>query len=551
MQYKYLDALRLQKMFLAGSQNLAANKDIVDALNVFPVPDGDTGTNMSLTLLAAVREVERIQNLNIKSLSQAMATGALMGARGNSGVILSQLFRGFSQVLEGTEQVDSKALAAAAQSAVEVAYKAVIKPVEGTILTVAKAAAKGAKEAASAGGDCAKVISEALRFAQAALERTPQMLPALAQAGVVDAGGKGLCLIIEGALNGLLDENLASPDLAGDTLITLPGKIEKKAVFEAEVKELAFRYCTELIIKGNGLSQELIRRALEGWGDSLLVVGNDNITKIHIHTNNPGKVLEYAVSLGTLHDIKIDNMEEQHQEKLLHGDEIPLNAEEIKPSKAAGIVAVSVGQGLIDILKSLGADVVVSGGQTMNPSTEDLVAGIKEVNAKQVYVLPNNKNIILAAEQAAELLEDIEVVVIPSKTFPQGMAALLAFDPEGTKEDNQAKMNAALQNVRSGELTYAVRDSQYNGWEIRAGEFLGMSEGNLVAKGDSLIEVARELISEMAKEGGELLSLFYGSEVEPKEAEFLRAELAKDYPELEIEIHSGGQPLYYYIIALE
>lgn len=551
MQYKYLDALRLQKMFLAGSQNLAANKDIVDALNVFPVPDGDTGTNMSLTLLAAVREVERIQNLNIKSLSQAMATGALMGARGNSGVILSQLFRGFSQVLEGTEQVDSKALAAAAQSAVEVAYKAVIKPVEGTILTVAKAAAKGAKEAASAGGDCAKVISEALRFAQAALERTPQMLPALAQAGVVDAGGKGLCLIIEGALNGLLDENLASPDLAGDTLITLPGKIENKAVFEAEVKELAFRYCTELIIKGNGLSQELIRRALEGWGDSLLVVGNDNITKIHIHTNNPGKVLEYAVSLGTLHDIKIDNMEEQHQERLLHGDEIPLSVEEIKPSKAAGIVAVSVGQGLIDILKSLGADVVVSGGQTMNPSTEDLVAGIKEVNAKQVYVLPNNKNIILAAEQAAELLEDTEVVVIPSKTFPQGMAALLAFDPEGTKEDNQAKMNAALQNVRSGELTYAVRDSQYNGWEIRAGEFLGMSEGNLVAKGDSLIEVARELISEMAKEGGELLSLFYGSEVEPKEAEFLRAELAKDYPELEIEIHSGGQPLYYYIIALE
>lgn len=548
LQYRYLDALQLKQMFLAGANHLAANKEIVDALNVFPVPDGDTGTNMSLTVLAAVREIEKVANTNMKSLMTSIASGSLMGARGNSGVILSQLFRGFTQVLENTDNVDGKMLARACQSAVDVAYRAVIKPVEGTILTVAKAAARGAKEAAASDSDCVKVLTVALKYAQNTLEKTPEMLPVLAQAGVVDAGGKGLCLIIEGALNGLLDSNYNLLDLAGETyaappVVSIPEQNERQP--------LEYRYCTEFIIKGHGLSQELTRRALNEWGDSLLVVGTDDVTKVHIHTNNPGKVLEYAVSLGTLHDIKIDNMEEQHEEKLLSGDGIPLNSTDLKPEKSVGLVAVCVGEGLVDILKSLGVDVVISGGQTMNPSTEDLVAGIKEVNAAKVFVLPNNKNIILAAEQAKELINDTEVIVIPTKTFPQGMSALLAFDPERAAEENKAKMEAAAANVRSGEITYAVRDSQFNGFDIQEGEILGIAEGKLVTKGSCVPGVARLLIDKMLTHGGELLTLFYGCETEHSAAETLRQELAQEYPDLEIEIHYGGQPLYYYIVSLE
>lgn len=538
MQYKNLDALQIKKMILAGSQNLAANKEIVDALNVFPVPDGDTGTNMSLTILAAADEVEKQDNPTMKSLAQAMTTGALMGARGNSGVILSQLFRGFAQVLEGSELVDAKILAKAFQNAADVAYKAVIKPVEGTILTVAKAAARGAKEAAQREEDCLQVLSVALSYAQRALEKTPEMLPALAQAGVVDAGGKGLCIIIEGAINGLIDEKLIPSYLAGDTMTSAKTKTYLEA--EEEPEALEYRYCTEFLIKGAGLSQELIRRALEPLGDSLLVVGTDTVTKVHIHTNQPGKVLDYAVGLGTLHDIKIDNMEEQREKK-----------KETAPLKDLGIVAVAVGEGLSEILKSLGCDVIVSGGQTMNPSTLDLVDGIKKANAKEVFILPNNKNIILTAEQTKELLEDINVTVLPTKTFPQGMAALLAFNPEADVEENRTKMLEAINNVKSGEITYAVRDSQYNGFEIRQGEILGILEGQIVNKGEKLLDVGLELVQEMLKEEGELLTLFYGSEVEAQEAEAFGEEISKRYPDLDVEIHFGGQPLYYYIIALE
>lgn len=530
-------------MLLAGFENLSANKQQVDALNVFPVPDGDTGTNMSLTVQAAAKEVENLKDLQLKTFAQAAATGALMGARGNSGVILSQLFRGFTQVLETADKVDGVILAKAFQSASEIAYRAVIKPVEGTILTVAKAAAKGAREAAAQENNYEKVISNALQYAQKALDKTPTMLPALAQAGVVDAGGKGLCLLIEGALKSLSGEWHSTESLTSE--------IKELETKEKVAQSLEFRYCTELIIKGLNLSQDLTRKALEKLGDSLLVVGNANVTKIHIHTNHPGKVLEYAVTQGTLHDIKIDNMEEQHQERYLAGKDEDLEEVNETTLKDVGILGVCAGSGLAEILQSLGADLIVHGGQTMNPSTEDLVAGIKEINAKHIFVLPNNKNIILAAEQAKSLLEDVEVHVIPTKNFPQGMTALVAYDPERPIEENEKRMKEAINQVQTGEITYAVRESQYNGLEIQNGELLGIVNANIITKGNNMWDVAKDLVSSMLDRGGELLTVFYGSDIEAEEADDLFKELQKEFPELEIEMHYGGQPLYYYIFALE
>ncbi|HHU32231.1 MAG TPA: DAK2 domain-containing protein [Clostridia bacterium] len=543
MQHKYLEPLQLKAMLLAGFENLSANKQQVDALNVFPVPDGDTGTNMSLTVQAAAKEVENLKDLQLKTFAQAAATGALMGARGNSGVILSQLFRGFTQVLETADKVDGVILAKAFQSASEVAYRAVIKPVEGTILTVAKAAAKGAREAAAQENNYEKVISNALQYAQKALDKTPTMLPALAQAGVVDAGGKGLCLLIEGALKSLSGEWHSTESLTSE--------IKELETKEKVAQSLEFRYCTELIIKGLNLSQDLTRKALEKLGDSLLVVGNANVTKIHIHTNHPGKVLEYAVTQGTLHDIKIDNMEEQHQERYLAGKDEDLEEVNETTLKDVGILGVCAGSGLAEILQSLGADLIVHGGQTMNPSTEDLVAGIKEINAKHIFVLPNNKNIILAAEQAKSLLEDVEVHVIPTKKFPQGMTALVAYDPERPIEENEKRMKEAINQVQTGEITYAVRESQYNGLEIQNGELLGIVNANIITKGNNMWDVAKDLVSSMLDRGGELLTVFYGSDIEAEEADDLFKELQKEFPELEIEMHYGGQPLYYYIFALE
>lgn len=551
MQHKCLEPLQLKAMLLAGFEYLSANKKQVDALNVFPVPDGDTGTNMSLTVQAAVKEVENLKDLQLRTFAQAAATGALMGARGNSGVILSQLFRGFAQILETTDKVDGLILAKAFQNASEVAYRAVIKPVEGTILTVAKAAAKGAREAAAQENNYEKVISNALQYAQKALDKTPTMLPALAQAGVVDAGGKGLCLLIEGALKSLGGEWPSTKSFTSET-ITSTTEIKEPETKEKVAQPLEFRYCTELIIKGENLSQDLIRKALEKLGDSLLVVGNENVIKIHIHTNHPGKVLEFAVVQGTLHDIKIDNMEEQHQERYLTGHDE--NLEEVKETtftKDVGILGVCAGSGLAEILQSLGADLIVHGGQTMNPSIEDLVAGIKEIRAKHIFILPNNKNIILAAEQAKSLLDDVEVHVIPTKNFPQGMAALVAYDPERPIEENEKRMKEAIEQVQTGEITYAVRESQYNGLEIQNGELLGIVNSNIVTKGNNMLEVAQELVSTMLDNGGELLTVFYGSDIDTEEADELFNELQKEFPELEIEMHYGGQPLYYYIFALE
>lgn len=542
MQYEILKAAQLRQAFYGAKAVLGANKAYVDSLNVFPVPDGDTGTNMHLTLSAAVREMDSRNTDSVAALLQAVSSGALMGARGNSGVILSQLFRGFSQGADKAE-LDSRSLAQAFRKAAEVAYRSVIKPVEGTMLTVARACAEGAQRRASEGGDCLAVLETALSYAEEALQNTPRLLPVLAEAGVVDAGGQGLVFIIRGMIAGLKGEieDEAGSGTAG-AVVPEPGP----SVTAAPVT-LAFRYCTELIIKGQGLNGEQLKQELVDLGDSLLVVGDEQVLKVHIHTNRPGLVLEKAVKLGTLHDIKIDNMEEQHRESQWFALPAP------SPLKEMAVVAVTAGDGLANILQSLGVDVVIPGGQTMNPSTEDLLAGIKEAGAKQVILLPNNKNIILAAEQAKLLAEQegIQVAVVPTRSFPQSVTAMLSYQPEEGLEENRQRMTEALAAVRTGEITFAVRDSQYNGFTINSGEILGLAEGEIVSKGETVAEVALSLLEQMEAGAYELLSLYYGQEVPAEEAESLRAAIENRFPGLEVEVHGGGQPLYYYIFGLE
>lgn len=540
MQYGTLDVQQLRQAFRGAKAFLSINKSYVDSLNVFPVPDGDTGTNMYLTLTAAVKETDQEKIEDIPRLLHALAGGALMGARGNSGVILSQLFRGFSQGA-GSGDFDGTSLAEALSKAAEMAYRSVIKPVEGTMLTVAKAAAQGARQKAKDGGDCLAVLEASLTAAEEALKRTPQLLPVLAEAGVVDAGGQGYVYILQGMIAGLKGEVQLEQAESTTTPVggSYAGPVQQK---------LEFRYCTELIIKGQGLQENLLKSQLTDLGDSLLVVGNEEVLKVHIHTNRPGLVLEKAAAQGVLYDIKIDNMEEQHREFLPQEQPEPP-----KPIKEMAAVAVTVGEGLSEILTSLGVDVVVKGGQTMNPSTEDLVAGIKEAGARQVILLPNNKNIILAAEQAQHLAaeENIQVAVVPAKNFTQCLAALLAYNPDESLEENRQRMLEALDTVKAGEITYAVRDSQYNGFQIASGEILGLAEGEIAAKGDNLEEVALKLLKELGAEDYELLSVFYGQDVEEDQAQVLKQKILEAYSHLEVEVHRGGQPLYYYIFGLE
>lgn len=540
MQYGILSAGQLRQAFQGAQAVLGANKAYVDSLNVFPVPDGDTGTNMHLTLSAAVREMDKQNTGSVAELLQALSSGALMGARGNSGVILSQLFRGFSQGAAQTE-FDSHSLANAFRKAAEMAYKSVIKPVEGTMLTVAKACAEGAQRKAKEGGDCLAVLETALAYAEEALKTTPKLLPVLAEAGVVDAGGQGLVLIIQGMILGLKGENL--PEEISDVQVNVE---EPPVTFTPQ--NLQYRYCTELIIKGQGLNGERLKQELMDLGDSLLVVGDHQVVKLHIHTNRPGLVLEKAAEQGVLFDIKIDNMEEQHREtKFFEQKAAP------KPLREMAVVAVTVGDGLTSILKSLGVDVVVVGGQTMNPSTEDLLAGIREASAKQVILMPNNKNIFLAAEQAKSLVEKegIEVAVIPTRNFPQSVTAMLSYDQDDTLEGNQQRMVEALDMVRAGEITFAVRDSQYNGLNINSGEILGLADGEIVAKGEQIDDVALNLLEKLEADQYELLSIYYGQEVKEEDTVQLQEAIQARYPQLEVEVHSGGQPLYYYIFGLE
>lgn len=537
--YGSLDVEQLRQAFHGAKVFLGTNKSYVDSLNVFPVPDGDTGTNMHLTLTAAVKEIDKDNINDVPGLLQALAGGALMGARGNSGVILSQLFRGFSRGA-GKAEFDALSLAEAFQKASDMAYRSVIKPVEGTMLTVAKAAAQGAKQKAKEGGNCLAVLEEALVAAEEALRKTPQLLPVLAEAGVVDAGGQGYVYIIQGMIAGLKGQ-VQVEEAAESARETVGGAI-------TPVQDLEFRYCTELIIKGQRLQESKLKNELMNLGDSLLVVGDERVLKVHIHTNRPGLVLEKAAAQGVLYDIKIDNMEEQHREIL--PQETPQAPKQLKEM---AVVAVTVGDGLSAILTSLGVDVVVRGGQTMNPSTEDLVAGIKEAGARNVIVLPNNKNIILAAEQTQQILaeQEIEVAVVPTKNFPQCLAALLAYNPDGTLAENREQMLEALDTVKAGEITYAVRDSQYNGLDIAKGEVLGLAEGEIVVKGDDLDKVALELLQALDAGDYELLTIFYGEDVEEEQAEQLKEKIQASYSQLEVEVHMGGQPLYYYLFGLE
>jgi len=536
-----LTGVQLKQMIIAGSNALEQEKHQVDALNVFPVPDGDTGTNMHLTIQSAAREVGILDNPTVSEVAAAASMGSLMGARGNSGVILSQLFRGFAKGLEGKPTASCVDVATALQLGVDTAYKAVMKPVEGTILTVAKEAAKAAIKAS--GGELQNLFEAALDSGEETLARTPEMLLALKQAGVVDAGGKGLLVILAGWLAALRGEAVLSK--ISEAKFEIPA-----AKSDIPTEEITFQYCTEFILKGNGIELEEIKQDLAGHGDCLLVVGTSEVAKVHIHTNHPGAVLEYCVKLGSLHQVQIHNMREQSEARSHAAKEHLQGTVEAEPKKEMGLVAVAVGTGLAEVFKSLGVDEVIEGGQTMNPSAEDLVMAANRVRADKVFILPNNGNIVLTARQASSLTEK-EVHVTPTKSIPQGIAAALAFEPDASFLQNSEALDASFQGIKSGEVTYAVRDSQSEGHEIKTGDILGLVDDKIVLTGEDTRKVALELVERMGGEKADLISVFFGQEVEEADAQSLAEELRGRYKRCEVEMHSGGQPLYYYILSVE
>ncbi|MFY9188644.1 MAG: DAK2 domain-containing protein [bacterium] len=537
MAVKEINGTMLQNMLRGATAVLERNKDRVNALNVFPVPDGDTGTNMYLTLTAALREAESVSS-PLSRVAMAASTGSLMGARGNSGVILSQFFRGVGIAWTDLDQAGSKEVAQAFVEATKTAYRAVMKPVEGTMLTVARFATKEALAAARQGGaDVETVLTAALTGARTALERTPSMLPVLREAGVVDAGGQGLVHILEGALASLSGQDVVV-DKAGAELATVPETSES-----AVTSDLAFGYCTELLVKGLKLSDEAVKQKLMSLGDSLLVVGDGNALKVHIHTNHPGQVLEQLIAFGSLHDIKIDNMQEQKSQ-------FEASLADTKELKSLGVVAVSLGSGIKSIFEGLGVDVVVSGGQTMNPSTEELLEAIARVPAASVLVLPNNKNVVLAAQQAQKLA-DGKVEVIPTRSIAQGIGAMVAFNPDVDMKSNIQAMNAAADKVITGEVTYAIRSTRINGQDIAAGDIMGLVNGKLEVVGKEVSEVSLEILDQMVQPASELITLFSGEKTTEEEAESLVAAVRERFSDCDVELHVGGQPLYYYLIAVE
>ncbi|HHX76987.1 MAG TPA: DAK2 domain-containing protein [Firmicutes bacterium] len=545
MQQFKLDGQAFKRMFLGGVAGLNANKQEINDLNVFPVPDGDTGTNMVLTMQAAAQELNKVTDNSINSMVKSVSMGSLMGARGNSGVILSQLFRGFARGLEGKQEVDAMEFARALQEGADSAYRAVLKPVEGTMLTVARDGAKAALSAAREFNEFFFVLDNLVRHSLESVKRTPSLLPVLKQAGVVDAGGKGIYYIYLGFLNALIDPNYYAA-LEEATQEGRPVKPGSPGL--AEFDEIKYGYCTELILKGENLSADELKEELSPLGDSLLVVGEADLLKIHVHTNNPGKVLEICAGLGTMHKIKIDNMREQHSETLWAA------AEEAQSSDADGIGVISVasGDGFKEMFVSLGVDAVIEGGQTMNPSTEDILREIKKLKAGKIILLPNNKNIIMAAEQAKKL-SDKEVEVVPSKTLPQGMAALLSLNKvEFNLAENAKKMRDALGNVKTGQITMAVRDSQYNGYEITRGDFIGMNNGDLTVVNKTLEGALFDLLENMVdSEKDEIITFYTGKDITLDETRALIQKVQAKYGSLEVEVYNGGQPLYHFIIGVE
>ena len=553
MEIKTINAALCAKMFLGGAKNLEANKEWINELNVFPVPDGDTGTNMTLTITSAAKEVASLENPEMEPLCKAISSGSLRGARGNSGVILSQLLRGFTKGIKKYDEIDAPILAEAFEKAVETAYKAVMKPKEGTILTVARGMAEKASELAQEGVELEEMLEAIVAEGDAVLARTPEMLPVLKEAGVVDSGGQGLMQVIKGALDVFKGKEVE---------YTVEKKSTGVSVSQAQIeeKEIKFGYCTEFIILlEKPMSEETehdFKEFLMSIGDSIVLVADEDIVKVHVHTNDPGKAISRALTYGALSRMKIDNMREEHQEKLIKDAEklAAQQAEEEKkkePKKECGFISVSIGEGIGEIFKGLGVDCLIEGGQTMNPSTEDMLSAIDKVNADHVFIFPNNKNVILAANQAKALTKDKKIFVIPTKTVPQGITAVINYNPERTPEENEAAMLEEIQHVKTGEVTYAVRDTHIDDKEIHEGDYMGIGDHSILSVGKKLSDVTKDMLAAMADDDTELISIYYGADIDEETANKLGNEIMELYSGCDVEIYSGGQPIYYYVISVE
>ncbi|MDD7370560.1 MAG: DAK2 domain-containing protein [Blautia sp.] len=549
MNTNTVDAKMLGRMFLAGARNLEAKKEWINELNVFPVPDGDTGTNMTLTILSAASEVNALTDPSMKMLAKAISSGSLRGARGNSGVILSQLLRGFAKVIEQYDEIDAPTFAKAFEKGVETAYKAVMKPKEGTILTVAKGAAVKAEEIAEDCKDLNTFFEEVIAYADKVLSQTPDMLPVLKEAGVVDSGGQGLLEVMRGAYDGYLGKEISMDFEAPKA----SGMVKPAPAEESDIK---FGYCTEFIIMLEKAFTEKDEHAFKEFlmsiGDSLVVVADDEIVKVHVHTNDPGLAIQKALTFGQLSRMKIDNMRLEHHEKVIkEAEKMAAMQKEQEPEKEVGFISVSVGEGMGGIFRDLGVDYLIEGGQTMNPSTEDVLQAIEKVNAKNIFIFPNNKNIILAANQARDLTEDRNIIVIPTKTIPQGITAMINYVPEKTIEQNTEEMLECIENVKTGQITYAVRDTRIDEKEIHQGDFMGIGDHGILAVGQELEGITLETVDAMVDEESEIISVYYGADVKDEDAHRLGEKLEERYPDFDVEVNEGGQPIYYYVVSVE
>lgn len=562
-----IDAAALKKLFLAGAANLEAKKEWINDLNVFPVPDGDTGTNMTLTIMSAAKEVNALAAPTMETLSKAISGGSLRGARGNSGVILSQLLRGFTKVVREHDELDSIIIAAAFQKAVETAYKAVMKPKEGTILTVARGMADKILELSTDISDLEELLARVIEYGDQVLEHTPELLPVLKQAGVVDSGGQGLMQVMKGVYDALMGKEINYEAVAGQggPQNSSSSEISAQGLEEADIK---FGYCTEFIVMlekpYNAAKEAEFKAYLETIGDSIVLVSDDEIIKVHVHTNHPGLAFEKGLTFGSLTRMKVDNMREEHHERVIAnaskiasqqdgGAKSKDTAEAAKnePKKKYGFISVSAGSGLSEIFKSLGVDHIIEGGQTMNPSTEDMLNAIEQVNAENIFIFPNNSNIILAAQQAQSITEDKNIIVVPTKTVPQGISALIAYSEEASPDENLQAMTEEIANVKSGSVTYAVRDTEIDDKQIKQGDIMGIGDKTILSVGKDIKEVTKDMIEQLADEDSELISIYYGAEVTEEEAGALAEAVEKAHPDVDVEVNFGGQPIYYYILSVE
>lgn len=561
MATKTINAELFTKMFLAGAANLEAKKEVINELNVFPVPDGDTGTNMTLTIMSAAKEVGALEKADMKSVSKAISSGSLRGARGNSGVILSQLLRGFTKEIREHQEIDVPVLAAACERATATAYKAVMKPKEGTILTVARGLSEKAAELARTMEDLETFIPEIIEAAKEVLERTPEMLPVLKEAGVVDSGGQGLVEVLNGAYDAFQGKEIDYSAIEAAPSVKM---VKPEAQAQADIR---FGYCTEFIImterEFSEQDEENFKAYLESIGDSIVCVADEDVVKVHVHTNDPGLAIQKALTYGQLSRMKIDNMREEHQEKLIRDAEkvAAEQAEAAKkkkeqeapkePRKSVGFIAVSIGEGMNSIFRELGVDYIIEGGQTMNPSTEDMLTAIDQVNADHIFILPNNKNIVLAANQARSLVKDKDVIVIPTKTVPQGITAVISYMPDADVDTNEETMLEEITNVKTGQVTYAVRDTHIDDKEIHEGDIMGIGDAGILSVGQSVEATAKEMLAKMTDEDSEMISLYYGEDILEEDAQRFGQEIAELYSDADVDVHSGGQPIYYYVISVE